>query len=446
MPAETGNKMPRDIASAYLATGARLAAWFMVAALVYRRLGADYFAVLALVRATIGLLNYTTLGLSPAMVHYMAGADRGRLAGTDSRPASALREIYAAGRAVAWVSVLVGAAALLVYTFYFGQLHHIPLELGGASRQLVLWFGAGVIARLASDPGGAVLQINAKITLDNLVIAGADVLWAAISMAVIAVAGSSAHAFGGIGAAYFASGVLLFITRRMIAWRIAQSRHSDWRLVTRKAVVALLTFGVLVTLAQLADYLYAPTDYILISRLLTVDDLARYAPAVQVDAALLLAVAGLSAVILPKSAIAFASGDWKAVQRYYLRGTAWSIGLLLAGCGMFWLVSPIVFKVWFGDSLPGTRLILPLVLLHTLVGGSSAVGRAILLGTGYVKAFTASVLIAGTLNVVLSYTFVRYMDWGLNGIILGTIVAVTLRCAVWMPWYTLRVLRTIRHS
>jgi hypothetical protein len=30
----------------------------------------------------------------------------------------------------------------------------------------------------------------------------------------------------------------------------------------------------------------------------------------------------------------------------------------------------------------------------------------------------------------------------LRGIVLGTIVAVIARCAIWMPWYTLRVLRS----
>jgi Na+-driven multidrug efflux pump len=51
------------------------------------------------------------------------------------------------------------------------------------------------------------------------------------------------------------------------------------------------------------------------------------------------------------------------------------------------------------------------------------------------------VLIAGIGNVILSFTFVRYFNLGLRGIVLGTIVAVTARCAVWMPWYTLRVLK-----
>ena len=54
---------------------------------------------------------------------------------------------------------------------------------------------------------------------------------------------------------------------------------------------------------------------------------------------------------------------------------------------------------------------------------------------------TKTVLVAGTANVLLSYGFVRFFGMGLRGIVLGTIVAVVGRTAVWMPWYVLRTLR-----
>ena len=87
-----------------------------------------------------------------------------------------------------------------------------------------------------------------------------------------------------------------------------------------------------------------------------------------------------------------------------------------------------------------TAAILPLVLIHTVVGGSSAVGRSVLLGMGKVKPFTIAVLIAGVSNVFLSLCFVKFFDLGLRGIIYGTIIAVVGRCAIWMPWYVLKTL------
>jgi O-antigen/teichoic acid export membrane protein len=204
----------------------------------------------------------------------------------------------------------------------------------------------------------------------------------------------------------------------------------------------LFTTGVMLSAAQLADYLYAPTDYILIWALLNASISAAYSPAVQIDGGLLLLVTGLSSVLLPKAALAHTSGDHTRLRHYYLRGTLASGGLLLLAAFTVWLASPLIFKIWFNNPMLATQAILPLVLIHTVIGGSSSVGRAILLGMGKVKPFTIAVLLGGISNVILSFVFVRYLHLGLRGIVLGTICAVIARCAIWMPWYVMRELRS----
>src|SRR5690349_9087962 len=61
--------MRRDLLSAYFATGAKVGSWAVVSAMVFRFLGPGQFALLALIRGTIGLLNYVSLGLAPAIIH-----------------------------------------------------------------------------------------------------------------------------------------------------------------------------------------------------------------------------------------------------------------------------------------------------------------------------------------------------------------------------------------
>src|SRR5207245_6944140 len=83
----------------------------------------------------------------------------------------------------------------------------------------------------------------------------------------------------------------------------------------------ILHIGGLVTLAQLADFLYAPMDYILINHFLGPRAVATYAPAIQIDSGMLLLVAGIAAVLFPRSAVAHSAGDVGAVRDSYLRGT-----------------------------------------------------------------------------------------------------------------------------
>ena len=451
--------MRRDIGSAYVASLARIGSWVIVSGIVFRLLGPGPFALLALVRATIGLLNYLTLGLGPAMIHYLAAEDqaaprpqvlRAIPAGPESPPTleyatvprdqpHTIESHYANGLALAYGAAIIGFIALTAYARWFDRLHALPAGTNrGLAIAFVLLMGWGTLLRLASEPASAVLQVRGLITLDNAILALGELLWVGITATLIGHPGSTVLVVAG---GFLAAGSLVLVGRIYFAFRLTSLFFPAVRLLSRPALRRLLSFGLLVAAAQLADYLYAPTDYILINRWVGPDTVALYAPAVQLDAGLLILVSGLSAVLLPKAAVAHAGGSTQTVRRLYVRGTLASVAILLPAAAVTWAVAPWLFRIWLGNPMPVAQSVLPLILLHTVVGGSSAVGRSILLAVGKVRPFTISVFIAGVTNVGCSYAFVRYLHWGLWGIVLGTTVAVVARCAIWMPWYLLRTLR-----
>lgn len=439
--------MRRDIASAYVVTAARVLSWVVVSAVVYRRIGADAFGTLALVRATIGLLNYTSLGLAPAMVNLISRAARPVIeARHGSRMLSyatpvvgePLRRIYASGAAAAALAAAIGLIVTLVYALLFQRLHAVPNLHGDDIVLVVALMGIGTVLRLASDAPGAILQTSARIARDNTLIAMSELAWAAFVLVVQ----DRIYDLAVVPFLYMVSGALLLFARSIAASRIAGPAMFNVKAIDPGAVRTLFSFGLLVTVAQLADFLYAPTDYILINHFFGAASVAVYAPAVQIDAGLLLLVTALAGVLLPKAALAHAANDPQTVRKYYIHGTLASLAVLTAAAVCVWLLSPWILRLWLGDPMIRTQRLLPLVLIHTVVGGSSAVGRSILLGIGKVKPFTISVLIAGVANVMLSYVFVRYFDLGLRGIVLGTIIVVVARAGIWMPWYVLKTLRT----
>ena len=89
LPAPDGapSTMHRDVASAYAASAARIISWIVTSAAVYRIAGAGAFAILSLVRATIGILNYASVGLAPAMIRLLAEAKASRSPGSGFRSA-----------------------------------------------------------------------------------------------------------------------------------------------------------------------------------------------------------------------------------------------------------------------------------------------------------------------------------------------------------------------
>ncbi len=429
---QTGSSLRRDIISAYLVTAARVAAWIVVTAAVFRTAGKDAFALLAIVQSTVGILEYAAIGLSPAIIRLTAEAMR------QSPGASAVQAVYANGFAMSLLTAVGGGFLLFGFLWLF-QSSQTNADSHGVASELVLLLGISTLLRLMSDAPAAALQTSGKIALDNLLLTTHEVIWAAgTAIALLVLHLPWQRATGG---ALISASLILLITRGLLSHRYGSGLFNQWwRRLNSRLVRRLLVFGTMVVAAQMADYLYAPTDNLLILNLINQTTVAVYTPAVQIDGGALLLVGALATVLLPRSALAYATGDLPLVRRYYIRGTLATFFLLLAVAPILWFIAPYFFKLWFGDPMPATCAILPLMLIHTVVGGSSAVGRSILLAIGKVRPFTISVLIAGIANVALSFIFVRYGRMGLPGIVLGTIVAVTARCAIWMPWYTLRVL------
>ena len=466
--------MRRDILSAYAASISRVMSWVIVSAIVYRR-SPEAFAMLALVRGTIGILNYVALGLLPAMIRTLAARPKTAIASgpvapipvnpieepiqleyftsrnivyeDDADPVEPNdhdQKTYSTGVAIASISALIGVVATGIAAAYATKFYSIPVDLSSDDVQiLIIGMGLGIALRWFTEPSAALLQTNHRIAMDNMILIATEFVWVLLVVIKFQTPPVPAYPRGPydelswIGAAYLAAG-LVTLMGRSVAPSVLKIRY--WALPDASLFRPLLATGLLITLAQLADYLYSPTDYLLINHLLAPLDLTHYAPAVQIDSGLLLLVTALGSVLLPKTALAHAAGDRAIVRTYYLRGTVASAVTLLTASLVIYFASPFIFRVWFGNAMPGTVAILPLVLLNTVIGGSSAVGRAILIGIGKTKPFAVSVLMAGVTNVIFSVIFVKYFQMGLKGIILGTVVAVVVRCGIWMPWYVLREL------
>ncbi|HEX4054311.1 MAG TPA: MATE family efflux transporter [Tepidisphaeraceae bacterium] len=441
---QTAPSLRRDIFSAYVVTVARVAAWIAVTATVFRVAGKSAFALLAVVQSTVGILEYAAIGLSPAIIRLTAEAMRQSLSPGISEHTSAphrtpaVQAVYANGFVMALLTAAGGAVFLLGFMWFF-QSTQTNRDSHGVASELVLMVGIATLIRLVSDAPGAALQTSGKIFLDNLLLTSHEVIWGlgtAFDLLVLHLPWQRATGF-----ALVAGSLVLLAIRAVVSHHYGSGLFEHWwRRFNARLVRQLLIFGGMVVAAQMADYLYAPTDNLLILNLIDQATVAVYTPAVQIDGGALLLVGAVASVLLPRTALAHASGDPHLVRRYYVRGTLATFLLLLVAAPVLWLAAPFLFRLWLGNPMAATCAILPMMLIHTVVGGSSAVGRSILLAIGKVRPFTVSVLIAGVANVVLSYSFVRYGHMGLRGIVLGTIVAVTGRCAIWMPWYTLRVL------
>jgi len=445
------SSLRKDIATAYMASGAKIASWVVVSAIVFRVGGVAEFGLLALIRATIGVLQYVAMGLGPALVKLSAEAeaaavpaaveagDAAVLSYYAENPRTGILKLYSNAVSFAAISALVGVILIGLYAALFSKLHNVPLILQRTAMMAVTFIGFGLLLRLISEAPGAILQTRGRIARDNRFVVEGELAWIAMAFLLVMSNFLQAKPLLYASQAYLLSSLWLLVRRANEVYAIVGT--PSFRL-DGEILGSIFRIGGLVTLAQLADYLYAPTDYILINHFLGPRMVANYAPAIQIDAGMLLLVAAIAAVLFPRSAVAHSAGDLAVVRKYYLRGTLASAGILLVASVLMWAAAPLLFRLWLGNSMPITRTILPLVLIHTTIGGSAMVGRSVLLAAGKFTPFAISVLVAGAINVFFSYLFVKHFQLGLRGIIYGTIIAVIARCVLWMPWY---VMRTLKH-
>jgi O-antigen/teichoic acid export membrane protein len=458
-PPRSAASLRQDVISGYVLAAARVGAWAGVTAYIYREMGPIAFGVFALLRGTITILSYTSLGVAPAMVHRLAIArnhraiDRPVAVADDSESGSAndsavpYRLDYAApsvdGRTeearvvvsglkiAAFMSCIGILVSLLILPLATKALARPTAETAAAVTVAAL-LGVGVAVRVLGEPASAVLQSRGRLEVDNSISAASELLW------VLAVVVAEVRSIHNVAEWWIYCGVIALMAKLLAAWWYAPDLRGEGP-VDRQIQRQLLRYGSGVTVAQTADFLYAPCSLLVIQSLLGSAAVAAYAPLVQIDAALLLVVAGIAGAVFPRAAKASAAGDLRSLRRLYLRGTLASFALLGVAAIVTIVFSDRLFRLWLGQAPPDALAILPLVLIHTVVGGSSGVGRAVLLGMGKVRPFVTASLIAGFGNVILGAVLAGPVGLGLKGIVIATIAVVVARCAIWMPWYVLRL-------
>ncbi len=449
-----------ELLSSYGVTASRVGAWAVVSGLAYRMATRQEFSDVAVARSTVTLLTCLSAGLGPVVLrrlvetlrdaHAFEAIDLAR-AESNASPGAALSYAptvdpryapTAALYASAWSLFLTLGAAVAIAILLAALF--LPGASGAVHSSLIVLvlMTAGMYARISGDVAGTLLQASGRLAIDNALISMGEWSWPAMLMVwQVMFRPPGSNIAQSAGAAFLVSGLVSTLFRLLAARVVLPMRREPGQRLLPVARSLLAPAGILI-LAHFADFLYAPANQILLQHLGRSDSpVADYVPALQIDGALLLLTAAVSTVILPRAARALAIGEVAAVRRLYLVGTASTLAILLLAAIPTALLARWILTTWLGPSVSAQAVFLvPLVLIHTVIGGSSGIGRAVLLAAGKYRTYALAALTAGIANVTLAFLVLRFTSMGPAGIVAVTIATVTARCALWMPWYTIRTL------
>lgn len=466
------------LVSGYALSGSRVVSWGLVSAMVYRGSGGEEFGKLSLARGLCGVVGMVGLAVGPVVLRRLVevrwGGEAGsgkrlesRRGGADVERQSALdgREnvlvVDDDGRNTADLTgerVARGAGRWLLLAGGLPALVGVLVAGGGdVQRVVVLFMAVGMLMRSMGELSGAVLQSNGRVAKDNLMLCAAELFWP-VSLGLLwlgsKTVGGSAEAAAfcamlamGLGLAWrfiVASGI---VGGRKGTMSEGAPETEEYKKLLPREIRLLASGAALLLVGQLADFLYAPVNQLLLGRAGRVGELAAYAPALQVDAALLLLVGAVGAVMLPQVTRQLAQGEVAAVRRAYVRATlACGAVLGIAGAAVGVAAGPIL-RAWLGGKVePATVDVVRLVLVHTVIGGTAGVARAVLLGAGAYRGYALTAVGFGLANAAGAWAVLEWTQWGVRGVVGVTIATVGVRCLVFLPWYTLRRLARLESA
>jgi O-antigen/teichoic acid export membrane protein len=448
-PADSPARFSLDLISSYLAALVRVLAWVVITAAAFRAGGEALVGLIIAARAWAQLAMYLPPALNVAALRVLSVPQ----AVEAHQPSPEATLDYEARRAVVQTShPLAGVfrarvritlyAATVAVLFAIGAVLAIPTFFNADVVIALALFTAGSLIRLQGEVASAALQARGRLALDNAFNLLAELIWIGF---VLALAGEPTIFVAGVALMYALCQFLLTGTRQVAMYILVEGslramlfRERRSTGPTRETIRDVWRIYV----ASLADFLYAPAGLILASWVLGEAAAGEYGIVLQVDAAMLLLVAGISSTLMPRFVRAWNAGDRSTFFALYVRWSIFSIGLLgLAGVvilgGSDWILT-----IWLGRAPDRVIQLLPWVLVHTVIGGAAGVGRAALLASGKSAAWARSAWAFGLANLLLALGLTTLADLGLMGIVLATVLTVCLRCAVWLPWTVHRSVRS----
>lgn len=398
------------------------------------------------------LLLYLSLALSPVLLKRFVEAYQeaqvgdgpsvpspvGGILAYQSAPGGfgKLSSVFHAG----W-AVMVGFGVLVA-----GVLAPAGMLVGGIPPVLMLLMTGGMLARIVGDVPGTLLQARGRLAIDNLLVAMGEWCWPGMLLAwQIFLRPPGATVAQSAAAAFLITGVSLGLIRTVAALTVLSSEGIRLGHVeNERALVRTMVWpSMILLLGHLADFCYAPLNQLLLGKTRGAVAVAAYAPALQLDAALLLLTAAISTTLLPHLTRKLAEGSIEQVRRDYLRSVIASVAITGLAAGVVMLMAGPLLRAWLGSSLPeGAGWLARLVLTHTILGAPAGPSRALLLAAGRYRTYTAAALLAGVTNAVGCTLILTLTSWGPEAVIGVTIGTVLLRCTIWMPWYCLRLLNS----
>lgn len=207
----------------------------------------------------------------------------------------------------------------------------------------------------------------------------------------------------------------------------------------KKHITPLLSIGLKFFTIQLAVLVIFTTDKMLITQLFGPEYVTQYDVIFKLFSVITFAHTLISAPLWSAYTDAYHRGDMVWIKRMLDKQLLIFIGVVLSVIVMGFLTKPVI-AIWIGDEINVSYPLIVTIGLFVLVSTWNNIYAMFVNGIGEIKIQLYTAVVAMFLNIPLSLIFVKYLGLGMSGIVMATIVSLSL-AAIALPIQVHRIMR-----
>lgn len=401
---------------------------FTLSPFIVNALGVTGYGIWTLVLSLTGYFGLLDLGIRSSVGRFLARS----LALKDDDKTN--RTISTAFAILAFGGTLSLTATLLMVNVFFDSFRVDP-DLQSAAKTALLIAGLNMSCILPLGVFSSLLVAMERFDILSGVTMIGEVTRALIVVLILKL-GYGVVAFSLVA---FVLSVAQYSAMIFIARSLHRPLRLSPRLVDKETFLELFSFGLYRFIWITANQLIFYSQSVIIGMYLAVGAITYYAIAATLINYGRTAVSLVTDTFYPSATRLDAQKDYAGLRGLLILGTKISLLVALPLClGLIFLGEQFI-TLWMGTEYTSSAGLLAILALAQFSSMSQYVSALVLAGMAKHRMLAFLVLAEGLVNIVLSVFLVQ--KWGLVGVAWGTVLPHILSTALFVPAYTLRILR-----
>lgn len=402
---------------------------FFLMAYMIHKLGSESYGIFSLLTifTMSGYLSLLQLGIQDSAIKYIAEYYTKNESNNLNRVINTSLVFFSLIGIISGISLFLFTRYLLLHCF------NIPPELVGTTKILFYLVAVQLVFQFPSLIFSAILEGLQRYDVLKGIKIFYNVLYAGLIFLLLNAG------YGLLQVGYLGLCVTVIYTVLIVytAIKLLPSFKIEKKYINFFKAKELFKLGGMLFLSRIIGLIFNHTDKILIGVFLTVSVLTEYDITVKLHQIILILLAVSNSAIVPAASQLEVENDKGKLQNLFIRGTKYSIGVVLPIIIVSLLVVKSLLIYWVGENFVHLTKLAQLFLIHIFLTATTGIGSTMLVGLNKLKPALKLSLGAAIFNLIFSISTVKIL--GLTGLILGTVLAYIL---IWYPYvkYLLKVL------